>query len=25
VHADEAGRPGDKNRLLQVTSFQVAR
>ncbi len=25
VHADESGRPGDENRLLQSTSFRVAR
>ena len=25
VHADESGRPGDENRLLQDTSFRVAR
>jgi hypothetical protein len=25
VHADESGRPGDENRLLQSMSFRVAR
>ena len=25
VHADESGRSGDENRLLQSTSFRVAR